>query len=166
MRIGDEILSNLNDYYRKIRNTFRFILGNIGSTNIKDCINYENLNELEKYILAKLCDLEALRLTCLKNHTYHTFYKTLFEFCSIDLSSFYFDIRKDALYCSSKDSHERKSVITVIYHLYDYLTTWFAPVLSHTMEECWREFKTERLKSVHLKLSKKIPENWKNNEII
>ena len=166
MRIGDEILSNLNDYYRKIRNSFRFILGNIGSTTIKECINYENLDELEKYILAKLSELETLRLTCLKNHTYHTFYKTLFEFCSIDLSSFYFDIRKDILYCNSKDSNERKSVITVLYYLYDYLTTWFAPVLSHTMEECWREFQTEKLKSVHLKLSKKIPENWKNNEII
>ena len=141
MRIGDEILSNLNDYYRKIRNSFRFILGNIGSTTIKDCINYENLDELEKYILAKLSELETLRLTCLKNHTYHTFYKTLFEFCSIDLSSFYFDIRKDILYCNSKDSNERKSVITVLYYLYDYLTTWFAPVLSHTMEECWESFR-------------------------
>ena len=126
MRIGDEILSNLNDYYRKIRNTFRFILGNIGSTTIIESINYENLDELEKYILAKLSELETLRLTCLKNHTYHTFYKTLFEFCSIDLSSFYFDIRKDILYCNSKDSNERKSVITVLYYLYDYLTTWFA----------------------------------------
>ena len=141
-------------------------LGNIGNTTIKECINYENLDELEKYILAKLSELETLRLTCLKTF-YHTFYKTLFEVCSIDLSSFYFDIRKDILYCNSKDSNEKKVCNNpVLYYLYDYLTTWFAPVLSHTMEECWREFQTEKLKSVHLKLSKKIPENWKNNEII
>ena len=71
MRI-DEILSNLNDYYRKIRNSFRFILGNIGSTTKEDCIDYENLSELDKYILARLADLNILRLNSIHNHTYHT----------------------------------------------------------------------------------------------
>tara|TARA_B100001248_G_scaffold262580_2_gene259621 strand:- start:1155 stop:3974 length:2820 start_codon:yes stop_codon:yes gene_type:complete len=166
MRIGDEILSNLNDYYRKIRNSFRFILGNIGNTTDEDCIDYENLSELDKYILARLADLNILRLNSIHNHTYHTFYKALFEFCSVDLSAFYFDISKDILYCNPVNSEERKSVITVLFHLYDHLTTWFAPVLSHTMEECWQEFKTENLVSVHLKLSKKIHEDWSSNDLI
>ena len=166
MRIGDEILSNLNDYYRKIRNSFRFILGNIGDITLKDCVNYESLTELDKYILAKLASLNKLRINALNNHTYHTFYKALFEFCSVDLSSFYFDISKDVLYCNSINSKERKSVVTVLFYLYDYLTTWFAPVLSHTMEETWREFRTESCQSVHMKLSKKIPEIWNKDEII
>ncbi|MBF96186.1 MAG: Isoleucine--tRNA ligase [Alphaproteobacteria bacterium MarineAlpha9_Bin4] len=166
MRIGDEILSNLNDYYRKIRNSFRFILGNIGDTNLKDCIDYENLTEIDKYILAKLINLNELRINALNDHTYHTFYKTLFEFCSVDLSSFYFDISKDTLYCNSKKSKERKSIVTVLFYLYDYLTTWFAPVLSHTTEEAWREFRTEKVDSVHLKLSSNPPEIWKQDKII
>ena len=156
MRIGDEILSNLNDYYRKIRNCFRFILGNINNTKIEDCLDYDNLSELDKYILAKLSDLSKKRANAIKNHSYHNFYKQLFEFCSVDLSSFYFDISKDILYCNSFVSKERKSVVTILYHLYDNLTTWFAPVLCHTMEETWKEFRTENLKSVHLKLSKKF----------
>ncbi len=166
MRIGNEILSNLNDYYRKIRNTFRFILGNIGKTQLQDCIKYENLADLDKYILARLASLNNLRLKALESHTYHTFYKMLFEFCSVDLSSFYFDINKDVLYCNKEDSNERKSIITVLFYLYDYLTTWFAPVLSHTMEECWKEFKTEDLESIHLKLSKKIPVEWNQQELL
>merc|ERR1711991_284133 len=151
MRIGDEILSNLNDYYRKIRNCFRFILGNINNTKIEDCLNYDNLSELDKYILAKLSDLSEKRAYAIKNHSYHNFYKQLFEFCSVDLSSFYFDISKDILYCNSFQSKERKSIMTILYHLYDNLTTWFAPVLCHTMEETWKEFRTENLKSIHLK---------------
>ncbi len=166
MRIGEEILSNLNDYYRKIRNSFRFILGNIGDITLNDCVNYESLTELDKYILAKLANLNKLRINSLNDHAYHTFYKALFEFCSVDLSSFYFDISKDVLYCNSINSKERKSVVTVLFYLYDYLTTWFAPVLSHTMEEVWGEFRTESCESVHMKLSKKIPGIWKKDEII
>ena len=95
-------------------------------------------------------------LDAIKQHSYHNFYKQLFEFCSVDLSSFYFDISKDILYCNSFQSKERKAVImTVLYHLYDNLTTWFAPVLCHTMEEAWKELKTEKLESVHLKNCKK-----------
>ena len=117
MRIGDEILSNLNDYYRKIRNCFRFILGNINNTKIEDCLDYDSLSELDKYILAKLSDLSEKRADAIKNHSYHNFYKQLFEFCSVDLSSFYFDISKDILYCNSLVSKERKSVVTILYHL-------------------------------------------------
>ena len=78
----------------------------------------------------------------------------------------YFDISKDILYCNTLLSKERKSVITVLYHLYDNLTTWFAPVLCHTMEEAWKEFKTENIQSIHLKISKKIPVLWRQDELI
>ena len=157
---------NLNDYYRKIRNCFRFILGNIDNTIKVDIEDYDKLSELDKYILAKVFDLNERRSSAIKEHSYHNFYKYLFEFCSIDLSSFYFDISKDILYCNSLDSKERNSIISVLYHLYDNLTTWFAPVLCHTMEETWKELKTEKMKSVHLKTSKKLPDLWEQNELI
>ncbi len=166
MRIGDEILSNLNDYYRKIRNCFRFILGNIGNTEKKDCLVFKDLTEIDKYILAKITELDKLRKVAIKSHTYHNFYKALFEFCSVDLSSFYFDISKDTLYCDSKRSLQRNSICTVLYYLYDILTSWFAPVLSHTMEETWKEYKTENLQSVHLKLTASIPKEWENNDLL
>ncbi|MEC8100042.1 MAG: isoleucine--tRNA ligase [Pseudomonadota bacterium] len=166
MRIGDEILSNLNDYYRKIRNCFRFILGNIGEVKPTNLVQYNDLGELEKYVLAKLADLSKLRTSAIENHSYHNFYKSLFDFCSVDLSSFYFDISKDILYCNSVNSIERKSVVTILYHLYDHLTSWFAPVLSHTMEETWREFRTENLESVHMKLTKAVDKDWYKDSII
>ena len=166
MRIGDEILSNLNDYYRKIRNCFRFILGNIKNTTIEDCLSYDHLTDLDKYILARLSELNDKRSNAIKNHSYHNFYKSLFEFCSVDLSSFYFDISKDILYCNSLQSKERISIMTILYHLYDNLTTWFAPVLCHTMEETWKEFQTEKIESIHLKVAKKIPNIWKQDELI
>ena len=109
MRIGDEILSNLNDYYRKIRNCFRFILGNINNTTIEDCLDYDNLSELINIYLAKLSDLNDKRSDAIKNHSYHNFYKQLFEFCSVDLSSFYFDISKDILYCNSLQLVKREN---------------------------------------------------------
>ena len=166
MRIGDEVLSNLNDYYRKIRNCFRFLLGNISDAKIEDCLTYDSLSELDKYILAKLSDLNYKRIDAIKEHSYHNFYRQLFEFCSVDLSSFYFDISKDVLYCNSLQSEERKGVITVLYHLYDCLTNWFAPVLCHTMEETWKELRTEKIKSVHLKVSKKMSDLWHQEELI
>ena len=101
MRIGDEILSNLNDYYRKIRNCFRFILGNINGSKIEDCLDYESLSEIDKYSGETLC-LNQKRFDAIKQHSYHNFYKQLFEFCSVDLSSFYFDISKDKLYCNPR----------------------------------------------------------------
>ena len=124
---------------------------------IEDCLDYESLSEIDKYILAKLADLHEKRFDAIQHHSYHNFYKQLFEFCSVDLSSFYFDISKDKLYCNTLHSRERKAVISVLYYLYDYLTIWFVPVLCHTMEETWKELKTENLESVHLKNSKKIP---------
>ena len=166
MRISEEILSNMHDYYRKVRNSFRFILGNVSNEKLNDYLNYDSLGELDKYILAKLANLNKLRIISLKEHSYHFFYKSLFDFCSVDLSSFYFDISKDILYCNADNTKERRATVTILLYLYDYLTTWFAPVLSHTMEEAWKEFRTESLKSVHLKLSKEIPQSWDNEEIL
>jgi len=166
MKIGDEVLSNLNDNYRRIRNTFRFILGNIGSKEIDYSFKYAELEEIDKFILAKLYELETIRKKSLKEYTFHVFYKALFEFCSVDLSSFYFDISKDVLYCNDLEDNLRKNKIRVLFQVLEKLNTWYAPVLCHTMEEVWQNFKTENLESVHLKLFKNPDTIWENINLL
>ena len=166
MRISNEILSNLNDYYRRIRNTFRFLLGNITEDAQYNKSDRLQLFEIDAFILARIYELEEIRLSSLKNHSYHLFYKALFEFCTVDLSSFYFDISKDVLYCNSIDDNERIAKTSTLKIIYDTLLSWYAPVLCHTTEEAWQLFKTENLASVHLKLKKLIHEKWKNNDLL
>ena len=166
MRISDEILSNLNDYYRRIRNTFRFILGNLNKDLIEEEKKAAKFFEIDSFILARIFELEEIRLSTLKMHNYHLFYKALFEFCTVDLSSFYFDISKDILYCNNIDNKERKSRVNTLYILYDVLISWYSPVLCHTTEEVWQLLKTQNLESVHLKLAKKIGQEWKNQDLV
>ncbi len=162
MKIGDEVLSNLNDNYRRIRNTFRFILGNINSAKIDFSLNYCELEEIDKFILARLYELETIRKKSLHEYAFHIFYKALFEFCSVDLSSFYFDISKDTLYCNDIEDNIRINKIKVLFQILEKLTTWYAPVLCHTMEEVWQKFKTENIESVHLKIFKNPDNIWDN----
>ena len=166
MKIGDEVLSNLNDNYRRIRNTFRFILGNIGSTEIDFSFNYSELEEIDKFILARLYELETIRKKSLNEYAFHIFYKALFEFCSVDLSSFYFDISKDTLYCNGIEDNIRINKIKVLFQILEKLTTWYAPVLCHTMEEVWQKFKTENIESVHLKVFKNPDNIWNNVNLL
>jgi len=166
MRISDEILSNLNDNYRRIRNTFRFILGNIGDIKHKDCIDYTKLDEIDKFILSRLYEIGDIREKAIETHSYHNFFKALFEFCSVDLSAFYFDISKDTLYCNEISDNTRKNKTTVLFYLLEHLTAWYSPVLCHTMEEVWKNFKIEDLESVHLRLSKKVQSVWKNEILL
>ena len=162
MKIGDEVLSNLNDNYRRIRNAFRFILGNLGSREIDFSFNYSELEEIDKFILARLYELENIRKKSLNEYAFHIFYKALFEFCSVDLSSFYFDISKDILYCNHIEDKIRTNKIKVLFQILEKLTTWYAPVLCHTMEEVWQKFKTENIESVHLKVFKNPDNIWNN----
>ena len=166
MRIGDEILDNLNDYYRRIRNTFRFILGNIGEQSLPKCIDYNDLEEIDKYILARIYNFHKKRSEAISDFSFHNFYKALFEFCSVDLSAFYFDISKDALYCEGKNSKKRNAKTTILFYLYDFLASWYSPILCHTMEEVWKLFKTQNCESVHLKPYPSINEKWKDDDLL
>ncbi len=166
MRIGDEVIANLNDNYRRIRNTFRFILGNIGNFDINNATQYGELEEIDKFILAKIFHLSSLRKKAIKEYSFHNFYKALFEFCSVDLSSFYFDISKDILYCNTLNDNLRMGKVTVLFHILDQLSIWYAPVLSHTMEEVWQKFKTTEVESIHLRVLKNINNKWQDNSLI
>jgi isoleucyl-tRNA synthetase len=140
LRIDKTILAQHAESYRKIRNTFRFILGNIN-------------DKFEKK------DLEGLDY---KNFNFHKLYKELFNFCTLDLSSFYFDIRKDVLYCDSLNSKKRKDCVVVLNIVLDTLLKWFAPILVFTTEEIYSLVGKDK-KSIHEYNFTEVPEKWKND---
>ncbi len=164
LRIDKSILAQHAESYRKIRNTFRFILGNIqdnfqGQT--FDSLEIKNLNELEQYILHKLFNLDSLVKENLKNYNFHKLYKELLNFCALDLSSFYFDIRKDTLYCDSINSKKRKDCVVVLNIILDCLLKWFAPIFVFTTDEIYSLVSKEE-KNIHEHVFPKIPQKWEN----
>ena len=167
LRIDKTILTQHAESYRKIRNTFRFILGNIEDNfeeQSLESINIKNLNELEQYILHKLFILDQSVKENLKNYNFHKLYKELLNFCTLDLSSFYFDIRKDSLYCDSLNSKKRKECVIVLNIILDCLLKWFAPILVFTTEEIYNLVSKET-NSIHEHIFPKIPKNWNNKEL-
>jgi isoleucyl-tRNA synthetase len=166
LRIDYSILDQHADSYRKIRNTFRYLLGNINDNfneiNL-DQIDVKNLPELEQFMLHKIYALDINFKRYLKNYDFHNLYKELLNFCTVDLSSFYFDIRKDCLYCDPISSEKRKSVILLLNIILDALIKWFAPILSFTTEEIYKlVFKK---KSIHLEKFNIFPETFKNDNL-
>ena len=135
MRIDYSILDQHSESYRKIRNTFRYLLGNVNDrfedVNL-DKIDIKSLPELERFMLNKIYLLNEKFETCFQKYDFHNLYKELLNFCTVDLSAFYFDIRKDNLYCDSKDSKKRKSTILLLNIILNALLKWFAPILSFT----------------------------------
>ena len=165
LRIDHSILEQNAESYRKIRNTFRFILGNLKddfNPNDFEKINHKELPELEKLILHKLFVLESEIKNNLKNYNFHKLQKDLLNFCSLDLSSFYFDIRKDVLYCDDLSSKKRKSCVDLLNIILECLIKWYAPVLSFTTEEITELAQKGKKTSIHEENFPKIPKNWKN----
>jgi isoleucyl-tRNA synthetase len=167
IRVDNTILAQHAETYRKIRNTFRFILGNLQDQfeeqDLKK-INIKDYSELEKYILGKLVDLDNSIKENLKNYNFHKLYKELLNFCTLDLSSFYFDIRKDLLYCDDLNSKRRKDCIVVLNIILDCLLKWFAPIFVFTTEEILNLLKKNE-NSVHELSFPEIPQNWKNESL-
>ena len=167
LRIDDSILSQHAESYRKIRNTFRFILGNLQDKfepqDFKK-ININNISELEKYILGKISLLDNSIKENLKNYNYHKLYKELLNFCALDLSSFYFDIRKDVLYCDDLDSKKRKDCIIVLNIILECLLKWFAPIFVFTTEEIFSLVNNSE-NSIHEMSFPELPQNWANEEL-
>ena len=141
LRIDKSILTQHAESYRKIRNTFRFILGNLKDNYQKqefDKLDFKKLDELEQYILHKLYVIDKSVKDNLKNYNFHKLSRELLNFCTLDLSSFYFDIRKDVLYCDSLNSKKRKDCVVVLNIILESLLKWFAPILVFTTEEIYR----------------------------
>jgi isoleucyl-tRNA synthetase len=166
LRIDFSILGQHAEAYRKIRNTFRFVLGNINDNfqevNLEK-IKLSSLPELEQLILHKIYLLNKKFIKNFKDYNFHILYKELLNFCTVDLSSFYFDIRKDTLYCDPKDSENRKATIILLNIILNALLKWFAPILSFTTEEICR-LVTQK-KSIHLDNFINYPEYFKNENL-
>ena len=166
LRIDYSILDQHADSYRKIRNTFRYLLGNISDNLEKidlEKIDIKKLPELEQYMLHKIYSLDLNFKKYFKNYDFHNLYKELLNFCTVDLSAFYFDIRKDCLYCDTKDSFKRQSTILLLKIILNALLKWFAPVLSFTTEEIFKLVGNK--KSIHLEEFIKFPINFKNDNL-
>ena len=160
LRIGPEILKGVADSYRRLRNTMRFMLGNLAGFEDSEGIDPAEMPELERWVLHRLAELDHTVREGYAKYDFQGVFQALFNFCTVDLSSVYFDIRKDALYCDAADSTRRRAARTVLDLLFHRLTTWLAPVLVFTMEEVWLERFPGEGSSVHLVDMPATPADW------
>jgi isoleucyl-tRNA synthetase len=159
VRIGEEILAGQADAYRRLRNTLRYLLGNLADFSPAERLAEEEMPELERWVLHRLAELD--RLLREANHVFDfpRLYSALHNFCATDLSAFYFDVRKDALYCDPPDAIRRRAARTVLDRLFDCLTAWLAPVLVFTAEDAWLA-RHAGAGSVHLRRFPAVPASW------
>ncbi len=171
VRIGKDTLKNAADLYRRIRNTFRFLLGALDGFTEAEKIaasEYAAMPELERLVLHWLADVDADIRGAIAQHDYSTMIQRLHLFCSNELSAFYFDIRKDRLYCDRPDGFERRACRTVMFHVFECLVSWFAPLICFTTEEAWShrpEALSPGIDSVHLTTFPTLSPSWKNPEL-
>ena len=137
LKIDNQIISYQIDSYRKIRNTLRFLLGNLNNFNNQDLVKPEQMPELERYLLTRISNLNHNLKDLVSKHDYHGIYTVLLNFCTLELSALYFDIRKDSLYCDDIKSLKRRSTSTCLHIIFEFLTKWLSPIVSFTCEEAW-----------------------------
>ena len=164
-RIGPEILKTTVDTYRKLRNTLRWILGSLHPFTEADRVAFEQMPELEKLMLHRLAEMDAVIRKSYAEFDYKRVFASLAQFMTVDLSAFYFDIRKDTLYCDPISSVARKSCLTVLDHTFKCLTTWIAPILCFTAEEVWLSRFPSEKGSVHNETFPEIPASWRNDAL-
>ncbi|MEK7313030.1 MAG: class I tRNA ligase family protein, partial [Deltaproteobacteria bacterium] len=151
----------LSEAYRRIRNTFRFILGNLYDFDpAKDMVEYDKLTELDRLTLHRLETLRRKVTGAYEAFEFHAIYHSVHNFCSVDLSAFYLDIVKDRLYTEKADSLERRSTQTVIYHVLDHLLRLLSPVLVFTTDEAWGFLPGKKEESVHLSAFPSQNNDW------
>src|SRR3569623_1987397 len=160
LRIGKEIINTTVDSYRKLRNTMRWLLGNLAHYKPEEKVALKDMPELERLILNRLSELDALVREAYAQYDYKRVVAALSNFMNVELSAFYFDIRKDVLYCDPISSVKRTAALTVIDAVFDCLTAWLAPILVFTMEKCWLEQHSGAAESVHLRQFPEVPAEW------
>ena len=168
LKIDKAILNQHAESYRRIRNTLRFLLGNLNDKLLNDDftkIDYSNLSSLEKYILLQVYELDLRFRDYINSYNFHKIYVELLNFCTLDLSAFYFDIKKDILYCDSENSLRRNKCLEVLNVLTNFLLKWFSPILAFTSEEAYQVIKNKNYKSIHLQDFPIIPSTWNNSEV-
>ena len=167
LRIGPEILKRNADIYRRLRNTLRYLLGNLAGFDESERVGTDEMPELERWVLHRLWQLDRhLRQAC-DDFQFHPVFAELHNFCAVDLSAFYFDIRKDSLYCDPADDPKRRAARTVLDDVFNCLTAWLAPFLCFTAEEAWQARHPDggNGNSVHLRAFPDIPEDWRDDDL-
>ncbi|MBO6718204.1 MAG: isoleucine--tRNA ligase [Rhizobiaceae bacterium] len=159
-RLGQNVIQTNVDAYRKLRNTVRWMLGTLAHDEGED-IPFAEMPELERLMLHRLSELSEVVNAGYENFDFKRIVRALMDFMVIELSAFYFDIRKDALYCDAPSSLRRKASLVVVRRLFDNLVTWLAPMLPFTMEEAWLE-RYPQAKSVHLEQFRDVPAEWRD----
>ena len=163
-RIGPEILKGVADSYRRLRNTMRFMLGALGHFQETDRLAAADMPELERWVLHRLAELDRTVRDGYAAFDFQGVFQQLFNFCTVDLSAFYFDIRKDALYCDG-DTDRRRAARTVMDLLFHRLTTWLAPILPFTTEDVWLSRFPGEESSVHLQDMPETPAEWRDDAL-
>ncbi len=163
-RIGPETLKTTVDTYRKLRNTVRWMLGNLAHFEIADRVAAERMPELERLMLHRLAEIDPLVRSAYADFDYKRIFAALTTLMTVDLSAFYFDVRKDALYCDPYSSLARKACLTVLDHLFRCTVIWLAPILCFTAEEAWLA-RDPSGSSVHLQLFPDVPVEWRDEAL-
>jgi isoleucyl-tRNA synthetase len=161
LRIGPEILKHHSDVYRRLRNTLRYLLGALDGFTREEAVGVAAMPELERWVLHRLAELDRQVRCAVADFDFHTMFTALHNFCAVDLSAFYFDIRKDRLYCDAAADPRRRAARTVLDLTFDALVRWLAPLICFTAEEAWLALHGDAPdRSVHLELFADIPAGW------
>ncbi len=165
LRIGPEILKQHAEAYRRLRNTLRYLLGALAGFEERERVTRADMPELDRWVLHRLWEIDRqVRQSC-DDFAFHDLFTALHNFCAVDLSAFYFDVRKDSLYCDPGDAPGRRAVRTVLDHVFSCLTAWLAPILCFTAEEAWLSRGTGTEASVHLREFPAIPDEWQDEAL-
>jgi isoleucyl-tRNA synthetase len=166
LRIGPDILKQMGDLYRRFRNTLRYLLGALDGISAAERVtDAKQMPELERWVLHRLHEMGAIIRADIAKFDFNHMLTALHDFCNGDLSAFYFDVRKDSLYCDRPDSLRRRSARTVMEHLFNHLAVWLAPLLCFTAEEAWLTRHADPQGSVHLQTFPAVPKEWKDEAL-
>ncbi len=165
LKIGPEILKHHAEAYRRLRNTLRYLLGALAGFSEAERLPESEMPELERWVLHRLYELDGEVRAAGEGFTFHSLFTALHNFCAVELSAFYFDVRKDSLYCDAVDAPRRRAARTVLDHLFSCLTAWLAPILCFTAEEAWQHRNQDDESSVHLRLFPEIPATWRDDRL-
>jgi isoleucyl-tRNA synthetase len=164
LKLGANILKQLEDVYRKLRNTLKYMLGALSEYDADtEVVPYADLPDLEKWALHRLTEIHQELMSCIDSYDINKYFMTLHMFCSGDLSSFFFDIRKDCLYCDHPDDPKRKAYRCVLNILFEYIIRWLAPIIVFTGEEAW--ISVHGKPGLHLENFLVPDDKWFNEEL-
>ena len=165
LRISDDILRYQADAYRRLRNTLRYVLGNLDGFTEEERVERADMPDLERWVLHRLHALGNDIRRWTEEFDFHSYFIALHNFCAVELSAFYFDVRKDVLYCDRRDSAKRRAARTVLDTLFNCLTAWLAPLACFTAEEAWLERHGEEDASIHLEVFPDLPAAWEDDPL-